>query len=154
MKTETVFVFRPEAGPPVVCSNIEESMALGITGKGVEMPVATAVAQSVGEHHDWKEKARVKARMYIAGETGNARSRFVLDPAPSDTVKIPKSVKLPPEMGGESVDVICAHDGPCVCERKHSTRWLDVRDGMMVTACSQTKKVYWVRRAPEGESHG
>lgn len=145
-KSETVLVFRPVDGPPVVCADDREARDCGMTGQGELVTLDVAMALSVNHHHDWREKARSNARMRVADLTGKVRSNFVLDPAEPDTKKIPKSVRTPPEFGGVLADVICSHEGQCVCGARHATTWLDVKGRLMVTVCAETKKVYWVER--------
>lgn len=146
----SVSIYRPPGAAPIVCADADE--ALGIPGPPERVPLGMAVALSVREHHDWRERARALARLYVAEATGHPRTRFVLDPANPTPAHLPQSVVLPPEFGGATVRVLCAHDGPCMCASHHPTRWLDVEGGRMVTVCTETKKVYWVERVdPLGE---
>jgi len=144
---QSVRIYRVPDKPPVVVADEAEAKALGVQGRWTVVPLAVAMAVSVREHHDWKEKARSLARLFVAEETGQTRKKFAVDyPAP-ETKKIPMSVTKPPEFGGGEARVICAHDGRCICDVKHTTRWMDIEGGLMVTVCSETKKVYWIERA-------
>ena len=147
---QSVLISRPSDGPPRVYADAPEALADGRTAEQCEqVPIGMAIALSVREHHDWHSTARALARTFVAQETGRTRVRFTLDSAPTLTEKLPRSVILPEEFGGGPADVLCAHEAGCFCGIKHKTRWLDVAGGLMVTVCSESRKVIWVQRSQE-----
>lgn len=145
----TVLVYDVRGKVPMVFLDESEASHSGVNPKACErVALDIAMERGVRKHHDWAPEARKLARLRVVQETGRPMPHFQVDvDASVPPESLPRSVRVPEELGGGDRAVTGSHGGLCACEERHAVRWLDVEGGLMVTRCPTQKKFLWVDRS-------
>ncbi len=144
----TVLISEAVGKVPRIFYDDEEASKSGVfPGSCERVALDIAMMRAVGKHYDWMPEARKLARLRVVKETGRPMASFQVDvDASTPPEQLPRSVRVPEELGGGDRSVTGSHGGLCACEERHAVRWLDVEGGLMVARCEPQKKFLWVDR--------